>query len=203
MASKEEEIEVKFWIYQPQRLLARLAPEAVIIQPRTHEMNLRFDRPDGSLKSARQVLRLRRDQDSRLTYKGPGKFQEGVHARQEIELVVDNFDTARHFIEALGFQVQMAYEKYRTTYRLDDILVTLDEMPYGSFVELEGPDPAAIRNASMKLGLNWETRILDSYTGLFDALKPVLGIQANDLLFPVFEGIQNPLAAIGLRPADG
>jgi adenylate cyclase, class 2 len=202
MAQNEQELEVKFWIQYPQRLLDRLEGEAALLQPRTHEMNLRFDRPDGSLKSTRQVLRLRRDQDTRLTYKGPGSLQEGVHARREIELVVDNFETARHFIEALGFQVQMAYEKYRTTYRLDEILVTLDEMPYGFFVELEGPDPAAIQHASHTLSLIWDARILDSYTGLFDALKPVLGIQANDLLFTVFTGMQNPLAAIGLHPAD-
>jgi adenylate cyclase class 2 len=202
MAQNEQELEVKYWIRQPDKLVDKLAARAILVQPRTHELNLRFDRPDGSLKSARQVLRLRQDHTIRLTYKGPGNLQSGVHARQEIELTVDDFETARHFIEALGFDVHMAYEKYRTTYQLGNILVTLDEMPYGIFVELEGPDPIEIQQVSQQLGLNWEARILDSYTGLFDALKPVLGIQASDLLFEVFKKYPNPLAAIGLHPAD-
>jgi len=63
------------------------------------------------------------------------------------------------------------YEKYRTSYKLDGVLVTLDEMPFGNFSELEGPDAESIRRVAEKLGVNWEARIADSYTALFAHLK--------------------------------
>ena len=59
------------------------------------------------------MLRLRRDSSVRLTYKGPGKTIDGVHLRKEIEFAASDFDAAQAFLEALGYQVQMIYEKYR------------------------------------------------------------------------------------------
>ena len=35
--------------------------------------------------------------------------------------------------KSLGYVISMIYEKYRTTYELDGVLVTLDEMPCGDF----------------------------------------------------------------------
>jgi len=33
----------------------------------------------------------------------------------------------------------MMYEKYRTTFTIGSLEVVLDELPYGNFVEIEGP----------------------------------------------------------------
>ena len=53
---------------------------------------------------------------------------------------VESFDQARAFLAALGYQVDMVYEKYRTKYELEGVHLDLDEMPYGDFIELEGND---------------------------------------------------------------
>ncbi len=135
-------------------------------QPRTHEVNLRFDTPDQALTRSLQVLRLRQDSKARLTYKGPGRDEGGVRLRQEIEFIVSDFDEARSLFEALGYEIAMMYEKYRTVYELGEVHVTLDEMPFGAFAELEGPDPTSIQAAAQRLGLNWQARVLDSYTAI-------------------------------------
>jgi adenylate cyclase class 2 len=190
MASGEQELEVKFYVRDLLPFENRLIElGAILQQPRTHEINLRFDTQDQSLTRSYKVLRLRQDQQARLTYKGPGELMEGVRARREIEFSVSDFKAARSFLEALGYQVSFMYEKFRTTYDLDNVLVTLDEMPYGNFLELEGPDPRSILLTSKKLALLWETRIVDSYTLLFDRLRQNLKLTFRDLNFANFEGL--------------
>jgi adenylate cyclase class IV len=125
-----------------------------------------------------------------------------VRVRQEIEFVVDDFSAARDLFEALGYRVSMMYEKYRATYALENVLVTLDEMPYGPFAEIEGPDVGSVRAISDRLGLDFACGIAESYTLLFDRLKAVLGLSFNDLSFENFSGLQVHAQDLGVCPAD-
>ena len=200
---KYQEIEVKFYLEHLDRLRAQLIEMgAELVQPRTHEINLRFDTPSEELSRSYRVLRLRQDTDARMTYKGPGELIEGTRSRQEIEFVVSNFQAARAFLEALGFQVHMVYEKYRTVYDLDQVHVTLDEMPYGEFCELEGETPQHIINLSQRLGLNWERRVLDSYTVLFDRLKQSRGLTMRDLTFDNFNELNIQPDMLSVQAGD-
>lgn len=203
MANDDKELEVKFYINDLNNLQSRLqALGAEISQQRTYEINLRFDKPDGELTRSYQVLRLRQDSSVRLTYKGPGHTQAGVHMRKEIEFIASDFNAAKAFLEALGFQVQMMYEKYRSVYELEGVHITLDEMPFGSFIEIEGPDPDHIYTANQRLGLNWEARILESYTSLFERLRTVLKFSFRDLSFDNFKHLPVTPKDLNVLPAD-
>jgi adenylate cyclase class 2 len=203
MAKSDQEIEVKFYITDLQRLEQRLQTlGAELIQPRTHEQNLRFDSPDGELGRTRQVLRLRQDRVASVTFKDAGNFEGGVRSRLEIEFQVNNFEAARKLFEALGYKVFLMYEKYRAVYRTGSVLVTLDELPYGNFAEIEGPDSQHIKQTSQSLDLEWESRILDSYTVLFDLLRITLHLEFRDLSFENFKVLEVPATALGVRPAD-
>jgi len=201
---KTQELEVKLYLNDLAAFRSRLESlGAQLAQPRLHEVNLRFDTPQGDLTRELQVLRLRQDTIAYFTFKGPGEEAGGVYARRELEVTVDDFEAARAFLEALGYQVMLMYEKYRTNYQLDGVLITLDEMPYGNFTELEGPDAASIRAVAEKLGVDWEARILESYTFLFDDLRSRLGLTFRDLSFKNFAGMEVTPQALGVRPADG
>lgn len=201
--SDYQELEVKFYIRQPEKLTARLqALGARQIHARTFEQNLRFDTPDHTLQNAFQVLRLRQDSIARLTYKGASSDRQGVRRREEIEFEVSDFQAARRFLEALGYQVSTRYEKYRTTYELQGLLVMVDELPYGHFVELEGKNPQTIREISERLALRWEARLPESYLALFERAKRTLGWSFQHLVFSNFQGLPDPLAPLGLPPAD-
>jgi adenylate cyclase, class 2 len=203
MPGDHREIEVKFYVKAVSPIAARLSTlGAVQTQSRLHEYNLRFDTPAGSLARESKVLRLRQDSASYLTFKGPGALIDGVSQRQEIEFTLDDFESARAFLQALGYQVSMVYEKYRTVYRLETALVTLDEMPFGYFVEIEGPDGATIQQVCARLGLNWDARIIDSYAGLFNVVRSSLGLDTDHLTFDFFSGMQVTAADLGVRPAD-
>lgn len=184
MANSEYEIEAKFYVSRLDLLEDRLIKMgAVEIQPRIHELNLRFDTPGGELTSRRQVLRLRKDQKSWLTYKGPAQPGQAVGVRREIEFEVSSFDEAREFLLALGYQVFMFYEKYRSVYDTGEVLVMLDELPFGYFIEIEGPEVDAIHRTADHLELDWEARCAVSYLELFDRLKTGQGLAARYLSF--------------------
>jgi adenylate cyclase class 2 len=203
MVMNEQELEVKFYVSELNELQKRLESiGAQVVQPRTHEVNLRFDTPDRDLTRTYQVLRLRHDTAIRLTYKGPSQVKGGVRARKEIEFVVSDFKAAQDLLEVLGYQVSMMYEKFRTEYILDGVYITLDEMPYGDFTEIEGPDPQSIQAINQRLGLDWDKRILESYNLLFERLRSILGFEFRDLSFANFEGLEINFSTIDIVPAD-
>ena len=198
-----EEIEVKFHVHDLNGLEMRLQQlGAHLVQPRSREVNLRFDRPDGSLERSHRVLRLRQDAQARLTYKGPGKLRDGVRVREEIEFSVGDFDATQTLLEALGFQVAVLYEKFRRAYGLGETRVMLDEMPYGDFVEIEGPRAGAIREAAQALGLPWDRRITSSYLAIFHALRRKRKLKFRDLTFANFAGNTFTPDDLGIPFAD-
>lgn len=197
------ELEVKFLISDLQALQDKLEDlGAMLRQPRTFELNLRFDTPDGKIAHAKQVLRLRKDRLSWLAFKGPSQDEESARLRQELEFSVSDFEAARALLEALGYQVSIVYEKYRALYELDDLEISLDELPYGSFVEIEGPEAGKIQALADRLSLDWGARLPASYTSLFKEMQESLELPFRDLTYENFEGTDASLAALGYRLAD-
>jgi adenylate cyclase class 2 len=199
----DQEIEVKFLIKDYERLINKIKNLGLVCaRPRTHELNLRYDTPDQGLVSASQVLRLRKDDLARLTFKGPGKLQEDVLTRKEIEVVVSDFEATHRLLEALGYQVVLIYEKYRANYLIDTLILSLDETPLGVFVELEGESPAQVKSAAKLLGLDWEQRINLSYSALLGLYNRNTANSFRDLSFEVFQGLQVSSSELGLNYAD-
>ncbi len=203
MSLETHEIEVKYAISNLAALESRLkAIGAELIQARIFESNLRFDTPEGSLRNTSSVLRLRQDTAARMTFKGPSVVDAGVRDRLEIEFVVSDFYAARSLIEALGYRVVMTYEKYRAMYNLGDVTVTLDEMPYGNFAEIEGPDAESLRQVNQQLGLDWNAAVPQSYSEIFARLKEVKGWGFRDLSFENFVDREYNLQELDINPAD-
>ena len=197
------EQEIKFYIEDLDRLIARAqATGADLIRPRVLERNLRLDTPEGDFLRDSRVLRIRQDDGVRVTYKDNAHNENGMVVRTEIEFSTDNLEVTRKFFEALGYQVIVIYEKYRQVYDLDGVSVTLDEMPYGDFVEIEGPDTEGIRKVNNLLELDWDARIMESYVVLFNRINRELALGLRDLIFENFTGVDVSLEALNLKPAD-
>ncbi|HSM24261.1 MAG TPA: class IV adenylate cyclase [Anaerolineaceae bacterium] len=198
------EIEVKFYVISLDEIEEKIKElGGVLVQERCFESNLRFDTADQKLRNLRQVLRLRHDTENILTFKGAAEAGKPVSIRQEIEVLVDDFETTRALLEGLGYEVMMEYEKYRTTYSLLNTLVVLDELPYGKFIEIEGPDGNSIQKVARNLNLNWKMRVMTSYTYLFENLKgrkPEL--VGKYLTFKELKGMQIMPDELGVSPAD-
>lgn len=188
------ETEVKFYVPDLDPVTDRLfAAGAEVSASRVYERNIRYENAEKTLKAQGIVLRLRQDRRAYLTYKEPPQFieDEDIPTRFEAEVEVSDFDTAAVILEKLGYTPSMIYEKFRTTYHLDDTEVMLDEMPYGCFVEIEGA-PDAIRRVIPLLGLEHARRHKSNYAQLFDRVRERLNLDFTDLTFANFDGIAVP-----------
>ncbi len=203
MNTSNQEIEVKFLIADLPALLEKIEKlGALTLRTRMLEVNLRFDTRDMQLRDRAQVLRLRQDDQALLTFKSPGQIVDGVISRTELEVSVSDFQTTRAILEVLGFQVFMTYEKYRQNFKLNDLVASVDEMPYGNFIELEGNSPEHVRATAALLGLDWDQRINLSYTALLSLYNQNTGNSFRDISFEVFSGLNVLPEQLSLAYAD-
>lgn len=199
----DREIEAKFWVRSLGPIETKLkAFGATLRQPRTFEQNLRFDDSVRTLSRSGQVLRLRRDIHNLLTYKGSSTDDHGARSRVEIQTQVEDFETTRRLLEALGYSVVMTYEKYRCEYEWNDARISLDEMPYGQFIEIEAQSSEQIQEICQALRLNWARRVLYSYVELFNLIQEKDQLETEDLSFEAFKNWQGNLVSFGILPAD-
>jgi adenylate cyclase, class 2 len=198
------ETEAKFYVQNLGKIELRLQElKAQLIQPRIHETNLRFDNANSDLRSSFRVLRLRQDDKARFTFKGPSEEREGgILSRREIEFVVEDFDSAKEFLEALGYRVVVFYEKFRTTYELNDIHIMLDELPYGEFVEIEGENVEEIHHIANLLGLNWDVMVKAGYHALFERVAGKYKLELSQLSFAALEKVKIEQVDLDIQAAD-
>ena len=198
------ETEAKFYVQDLRKIELRLLNlKARLIQPRTHESNLRFDNENNDLRNSLRVLRLRQDDKARFTFKGPSVEQAGgILIRREIEFVVEDFEKAKEFLEALGYREVVFYEKFRTTYELNDVHIMLDELPYGEFVEIEGENVEAIQNIADLLHLNWGVMVKAGYHALFEQVAGKYNLELSQLSFTALQKVKIPPDDLGIQAAD-
>jgi adenylate cyclase class 2 len=203
MASYHHENEIKFNIKDIKGIENRLKKlGASLLHPRTLERNYRFDTKDNRLSANHEVLRLRLDSNQWITYKKNESSKEGVQIRNEIEFSISDLSTAKLLLEAIGFQVFQIYEKYRTVYALNGTEVMLDELPFGSFVEIEGSYIQSIIKTAQDLQLNLDLKIDLSYMEIFAALCQETEQQSNKCLSENKETDAESLKRINILPAD-
>ena len=161
------EIEIKLAVTDRDDAARRLVEAgAEMVEARSFEDNWLFDHPDGRLKERRVMVRLRKGSGrARLTLKEPTGEESAYKVRREVETAVDDGEAVRALLEAIGLHVAYRYQKYRATYRAGDLLVTLDEVPIGTYIELEG-SPDEIDRFAARLGFSRDHYINVSYRQL-------------------------------------
>jgi adenylate cyclase class 2 len=182
----KREIEVKLRLRSPEQARRLLYKAGFrVSRRRRHEDNLVFDRPDHGMRAKGLLLRLRRSgRDATLTYKGPAAA--GTYkSRQEFETAVGDPEVLETIMGVLGFEIVFRYEKFRTEYRCLDRrgVVTLDETPIGTFLELEG-EPNWIDPVARRLGFSELSYITDSYASLYWSERDPTEDSPTEMLFP-------------------
>ncbi len=133
-----------------------------------------FDFKDSSIIKAKNVLRLRREQDIiELTYKKVN-FTQAAKIAEEYSVEVSDFDTTKNILENLGLQVTENMQKHRVSYLLDNVRFDIDRhldkyafVP--EFLEIEAENEDSIHRYAGLLGfkpedcLPWSTNELISY----------------------------------------
>ncbi len=202
------EIELKFLVRDLERVRSRLV--ALGAKERGHpglERNLLFDDRTHSIARRGGILRLREDASgATLTLKLPvpdlpQAERDAAKIRREFQTRVEDFGATKAILEGLEFQVWGGYEKIRREYFVGNVVVSLDEMPFGRFVEIEGPLDE-IQQVARSLGLNLEKRIIRGYISLFVEAKEKIGFEESYLGFESWGNRRLDWALLGIEPAD-
>jgi adenylate cyclase class 2 len=187
---KNLEIEVKFFVINPDSMRRRILKLGAEHLGRFFESNLRFEDKNKTLLKNKSLLRLRKDNKATLTFKSPPPLDNhNFKILTELEVQVSDFATMGLILQALGFHPEQRYEKWRETFVLGKTHFCLDTMPFGNFIEIEG-QKRSIRDSATRLGLKWENRILLNYLQLFDILRQKLNLAFHDVTFKNFKGLE-------------
>lgn len=149
---------------------------------RTLEQNTLFDTYPPGLRPRGELLRIREcGSESILTFKGratAGKYK----VREELEVPFRDAATMAAIFERLGYFPGFRYEKYRTEYTDGHGILTIDETPIGSFLELEGT-AQWIDEKAAALGYKESDYITSSYGALYAEHCSKAGIPPGDMVF--------------------
>src|SRR5207245_1284752 len=150
MGDTTVEREVKLAVPDLGPVTARLdafdADDASFLQI-VHEHNLILDTPQGDLKARDERLRMRQIVGRPgviVTWKGPAQVRHGVRRRAEREVYAADASACAAIFAALGFHPVRSYEKVRSSWQLGDLIVCLDRLPFGDFVEIEFTDAVSV-----------------------------------------------------------
>lgn len=180
------EIEVKFYLKDLPAMRRQIVALGADDRGRSFETNVRFEDAAGGLIRKKQLLRLRKDRKTTLTFKAEsGDPGSEFKIHRELEVEVADFQAMKHILAAMGFHPEQTYEKWRETFVLDRTVICLDSMPYGNFIEIEG-QKTKIRDTARRLGLKWEDRILLNYLAMFDIIKRRAHLDFKDVTFEHF-----------------
>jgi adenylate cyclase class 2 len=134
------EIEKKYRLTPAQRLRVEqsLKESPAVFISEDFEENTLY--AGGTLDEHHSVLRVRRTrQGAVLTFKTGVDTDSGIKQRREEESRVDNAEAIESILEAVGFNRRMVYEKRRLTWNFESVEVVIDELPFGNYMEIEGP----------------------------------------------------------------
>lgn len=184
------EIEAKMHVKDIAKVRCRLEELGARHEGDVIEVNTFFDTEDHALVASDKGLRLRTKRPLAggettfvITYKGPRHYGE-LKTREEFELEVNSDDDAIKLFDKLGYRKVLSFQKKRRSYAIDGCLVELDELPnLGTFVEIEGPNDAAVMKLREKIGLADHVMVRASYAALLTSWLQEKGRADRDIVF--------------------
>lgn len=104
----------------------------------------------------------------------------GINDTYEVELVVNDFDTASAFFEACNIPAKAFQENMREVWNRDNVEVTIDTWPgLNPFVEIEAETEEVVREVSKELGFDFEKAVFGSIDIVYEK---ELGIPAATII---------------------
>lgn len=166
------ETELKFRLDDPAAMRQRILQAGGQPLGSVLEENTYFDTPGQKLRQRDSGLRVRvatapdGKTSTLLTYKGK-RLQKDAFVRPEENLPAESPESARAFVEGLGFRPFVTFQKRRESFQLGPARVELDELPeLGQFMEIEADNEAAVTAARQQLGLADTPPVTQTYLAM-------------------------------------
>ena len=121
-----------------------------------------------------------RQESGRVTMTVKEVRGSGINDTYEVELVVNDFDTAASFFEACNIPAKAFQENMREVWERDEVEVTIDTWPgLNPFVEIEAATENIVRKVSDEFGFDFEKAVFGSIDLVYEK---ELGIPAETII---------------------
>lgn len=175
----KNEIEAKFVNINVETIRSKLKEVgAKLARPMRDMQRVTIDTPDLKKKDA--FVRIRNEGDkTTITYKQFNSLSiDGV---KEIEITVDDFETAVALFKEAGLAYGSLQESRRETWILGEVEIVIDEWPWlAPYIEIEAPSEELVVSTSEKLGFNWGDAVFGDVMAAYRVQYPHL--ELNDTI---------------------
>ena len=146
------ELEIKFLVNQNNVFKIRekiMKIPGIFFEGKVYEKTTMLDNLDWQMQKedarlrVRQISEQKNSEDSKIefSYKRRIKADGGIKKEEEIETAFTaDINSFFQILNKIGYQITTSYERYRETYRVNNIKITLDEFPFGYILEIEGKE---------------------------------------------------------------
>ncbi|MEI6850702.1 MAG: class IV adenylate cyclase [Candidatus Saccharibacteria bacterium] len=183
MTSRYIEQEIKLKLNDPDGLINMLVILGAKSKGVDFQKTIRFDTKTNELEKYGTFIRVRSGHGTTITMKRKLKSENSdVFQREEIETSIGDIEKMRQIIKNLGFSKEYIMEKYRSNWSYKGAEISIDELPFGFFVEIEA-SPAIIKKVSNELKLNLDDKITTTYWHLLAEHNKLIGAKEENIIF--------------------
>ncbi|OEU69282.1 MAG: adenylate cyclase [Desulfovibrio sp. S3730MH75] len=159
---------------------------------RHYERNIVLDDPGRTLFKRSALLRVRQAGKTIMTVKripaNPVPSKAKVYVEHETE--VSDFDATVSALEVLGYKPVFKYEKFREEWNFENCTICLDQLPFGSFIEIEGAEKDII-SCAIKLDLKDSDSSKKTYHELNRDYRVKAGLDPDENFVFTAEQVKN------------
>lgn len=139
---------------------------AVLERPEYMQRRVTLELPEGK-RELHTWLRVR-DEGDKITLTLKSVDGKTIAGQKEILTTVGDVDNTVSLLEAIGCERKSYQESKRELWRLGDVEIAIDTWPFlEPYVEVEGPSEDTVKDASVRLGFDYETAIFDTVNGIY------------------------------------
>lgn len=177
------EKELKFEIKDLSRLIDYLKEHGAILLNKSKEKTIRLDTLNKDLEKRGVFLRVRAGSKSTITLKEKIGDDKNVRTRKETEFEIQDIEAMAYILGRLSFDYSRIMEKYRINLEYKEAKLSIDELPFGFYLEIEGAE-RRIEAVAKELGFNPEEKILMTYWGILEEYNKKHKTSKKDIIFP-------------------
>lgn len=138
-------------------------------------------------------LRVRDEQDKITLSLKIVHNNTNIQNQKELQLDINNFDTAVELLSLLGCEKKSYQENLRELWTLDDVEITIDEWPFiEPYIEIEGNSEEAVKKIAKKLGFDYSEAYFGSVDGMYAKKYSITENRVNNQTPQIIFEMQNP-----------
>jgi len=175
----KKEIEATYLSVNKEDVRKKLGATGFVLQTPEYMMRRKtFDFPNP--KEGQKKWGRVRQEANKVTMTVKEIRGSGINDTYEVEIVVNDFDTASDFFEACGIPAKAFQENLREVWIRNDVEITIDTWPsLNPFVEVEAETEEVVRKVSEELGFNFDEAVFGSIDIVYEK---EIGIPAETII---------------------